>query len=138
MPLPQKYLVEHGITYTENYCTVSLLCPSRVSMCNGKHAHNINVTDLSPPYGKLNMEQIRVWVGGGGKEADCGLAGGHKVLVDNIELIRGSSSILASISWEQHILRRQIQGEPLDQHLQGAVRSWVDCFNFLLDLFTYQ
>lgn len=52
MPLLQKYIIDQGTTYTQHYCTVSLCCPSRVSMWTGKAAHNTNVTSLSPPYGK--------------------------------------------------------------------------------------
>ena len=52
MPTVQELIADHGTTYTRHYCTVALCCPSRVSLWTGRAAHNTNVTDLSPPYGK--------------------------------------------------------------------------------------
>lgn len=48
----KSHLMDHGTTYNHHYCTVSLCCPSRVTMWSGKHAHNTNVTDLAPPLGQ--------------------------------------------------------------------------------------
>ncbi|KAH9900185.1 Arylsulphatase [Xylariomycetidae sp. FL2044] len=74
MPNVQKYLVDQGTSYTRHYCTVSLCCPSRVSIWTGKAAHNHNVTDVSPPYGGyskfldegLNDNYLPVWLQEGG------------------------------------------------------------------------
>lgn len=52
MPHLQKHLVEEGTLYQRHYCTIALCCPSRVSLWTGKAAHNTNVTDVNPPYGK--------------------------------------------------------------------------------------
>ena len=54
MPFVQKHLADQGTTYERHYCTVALCCPSRVSLWTGKAAHNTNVTDINPPYGKAS------------------------------------------------------------------------------------
>lgn len=52
MPLLQKYMAYEGTLYTNHYCTVAICCPSRANMWTGRAAHNLNVTDIFPPYGK--------------------------------------------------------------------------------------
>ncbi|KAM0414589.1 hypothetical protein ACHAPT_013571 [Fusarium lateritium] len=69
-PLLNKYLREQGTSFTQNYCTIALCCPSRVSLWTGKAAHNTNVTDVSSPYGGypkfinqgLNEKWLPVWL----------------------------------------------------------------------------
>ncbi|KAG2175458.1 hypothetical protein INT43_001105 [Umbelopsis isabellina] len=51
MPNVQKYLVDQGTTYTNHYATVSVCCPSRVSLLRGQFAHNTNITHVMEPYG---------------------------------------------------------------------------------------
>lgn len=51
MPSVKKHLGKQGTFYKQHYCTISICCPSRVSLLTGKAAHNTNVTDVSPPYG---------------------------------------------------------------------------------------
>ena len=51
-PLVKKHLIDKGLTYQHHFCTVALCCPSRVNLWTGKAAHNTNVTDVNPPYGK--------------------------------------------------------------------------------------
>lgn len=53
MPLLRKHLAEEGTLYKRHFCTTAICCPSRVSLWTGKQAHNTNVTDVNPPYGKL-------------------------------------------------------------------------------------
>ncbi|MCJ1307627.1 hypothetical protein MMC25_001274 [Agyrium rufum] len=70
MPLLKKYLADQGTTYQKHYSTVSLCCPSRVSLWTGRAAHNTNVTDVSPPYGGypkfisqgLNQAWLPMWL----------------------------------------------------------------------------
>jgi N-acetylglucosamine-6-sulfatase len=57
MPLLQKYLINEGTLYSNHFCTVAICCPSRVNLWTGRTAHNTNVTDLFPPYGKLFLVQ---------------------------------------------------------------------------------
>ena len=52
MPNVQKHFGKQGSFYKRHYCTISICCPSRVSLLTGKAAHNTNVTDVSPPYGE--------------------------------------------------------------------------------------
>ena len=51
-PLVKKHLIDKGLTYQHHFCTVAICCPSRVNLWTGKAAHNTNVTDVNPPYGK--------------------------------------------------------------------------------------
>ena len=51
-PLIRKHLLDQGTFYKCHYCTTAICCPSRVSLWTGKQAHNTNVTDVTPPYGK--------------------------------------------------------------------------------------
>ncbi|ETS83504.1 hypothetical protein PFICI_05380 [Pestalotiopsis fici W106-1] len=70
MPLVQKYLADEGTIFNKHFCTVSLCCPSRVSLLTGRAAHNTNVTDVSLPYGGyqqfinngLHEKYLPVWL----------------------------------------------------------------------------
>lgn len=42
----QQKLIKKGTTFKNHFCTVSLCCPSRVSLLTGRAAHNTNVTDV--------------------------------------------------------------------------------------------
>jgi N-acetylglucosamine-6-sulfatase len=53
MPLLKKHIVDHGTFYKRHYCSTAICCPSRVTLWTGRNAHNTNVTDVFPPYGKL-------------------------------------------------------------------------------------
>ncbi|KZZ95495.1 arylsulfatase precursor [Moelleriella libera RCEF 2490] len=43
----QTHLVKRGTLFKKHFCTVSLCCPSRVSLLTGKAAHNTNVTNVA-------------------------------------------------------------------------------------------
>ncbi|KHO00417.1 arylsulfatase precursor [Metarhizium album ARSEF 1941] len=66
----REELVQKGTTFNKHFCTVSLCCPSRVSLLTGKAAHNTNVTDVKYPWGgyrkfitqKLNDAYLPVWL----------------------------------------------------------------------------
>lgn len=47
-PYVNKHIVQKGTKFNKHFCTVSLCCPSRVSLLTGKAAHNTNVTDVNP------------------------------------------------------------------------------------------
>ncbi|KAI0157877.1 putative arylsulfatase [Hypoxylon sp. FL1284] len=51
MPLVRKHLLDKGTNFKGHYATTAVCCPSRVTLWTGRHAHNTNVTDVSPPYG---------------------------------------------------------------------------------------
>ncbi|KAF1844222.1 arylsulfatase precursor [Cucurbitaria berberidis CBS 394.84] len=66
----QKHFAQEGTWFKKHFCTVSLCCPSRVSLLTGKAAHNTNVTDVSAPYGGyprfieegFNNDYLPVWL----------------------------------------------------------------------------
>lgn len=51
-PLTMKHLAKKGTTFANHFVTTALCCPSRVSLLTGRQAHNTNVTDVNPPWGK--------------------------------------------------------------------------------------
>jgi arylsulfatase A-like enzyme len=55
-PLIQKHLRDKGTFFRNHFVTTSLCCPSRVSLWTGRQAHNTNVTDVHPPYGKYGRK----------------------------------------------------------------------------------
>lgn len=60
-PLTTKALGEKGTFYSNHFVTTALCCPSRVSLWTGKQAHNTNVTDVNPPYGKRGFKPCFDW-----------------------------------------------------------------------------
>ena len=58
MPLLQSHMTEQGTKFTKHYCTVAQCCPSRATLLTCKAAHNINVTNVKPPHGKLHSPLI--------------------------------------------------------------------------------
>ena len=52
-PRITRHIRDKGTFYRNHFVTTALCCPSRVSLWTGRQAHNTNVTDVSPPYGKL-------------------------------------------------------------------------------------
>lgn len=52
MPFLKTHLIDEGTLFQRHYCTIALCCPSRVSLWTGRAAHNTNVTDVNPPYGR--------------------------------------------------------------------------------------
>jgi hypothetical protein len=52
MPFVQKHLREQGTFYENHFVPTALCCPARVTLWTGRYAHNTNVTNVQPPYGK--------------------------------------------------------------------------------------
>lgn len=52
MPRTQAKIKDKGTEFQNHFVTTSLCCPSRVSLWTGRQAHNTNVTDVKPPYGR--------------------------------------------------------------------------------------
>ncbi|PHH61096.1 hypothetical protein CDD82_2185 [Ophiocordyceps australis] len=45
-PAVLKHFRDGGSWFAKHFCTVSICCPSRVSLLTGRAAHNTNVTDV--------------------------------------------------------------------------------------------
>ncbi|KAJ6276583.1 alkaline-phosphatase-like protein [Bipolaris maydis] len=69
-PAIRKHFSSQGITYRNHFVTMSICCPSRVSLWTGMAGHNTNVTDVSPPFGGypkfieqgFNDKYLPVWL----------------------------------------------------------------------------
>ena len=61
MPLLKKHIIDHGTFYKRHYCSTAICCPSRVTLWTGRNAHNTNVTDVFPPYGKSQVIRWNQW-----------------------------------------------------------------------------
>ncbi|KAF5008055.1 hypothetical protein FDECE_5637 [Fusarium decemcellulare] len=74
----QKHLVDKGTTFTNHYATVSVCCPSRVSLMRGQAAHNTNNTAINAPGGGYpkfvasgeNDNYLPHWLGKAGYNAE--------------------------------------------------------------------
>lgn len=61
MPNLNKHLTQEGTFYRNHFVTTALCCPSRVSLLTGRLAHNTNVTDVNPPYGRqINLNTVYI------------------------------------------------------------------------------
>ncbi|KAL4983178.1 alkaline phosphatase-like protein [Aspergillus falconensis] len=77
----QNHLVAKGTTFTNHYATVSVCCPSRVSLMRGQAAHNTNNTDISAPGGGYpkfvasgeNNNYLPHWLAEAGYNAECNI-----------------------------------------------------------------
>ena len=59
MPKLKRLIADEGTVFQRHFCTIAVCCPSRVSLMTGKLAHNTNVTDVVPPYGRRNDRLMR-------------------------------------------------------------------------------
>lgn len=53
MPKLKEHIVDKGTSFVNHFTTTAICCPARVALWTGRQPHNTNVTDVSPPYGKL-------------------------------------------------------------------------------------
>jgi len=52
MPLLKQNVIDHGTFFKRHFCSTAICCPSRATLWTGRNAHNTNVTDVFPPYGR--------------------------------------------------------------------------------------
>lgn len=52
MPLLRQHLQDQGTFYENHFVPTALCCPARVTLLTGRYAHNTNVTNVQPPYGR--------------------------------------------------------------------------------------
>ena len=120
MPSLQKHIISQGTSYTHHYCTVSLCCPSRVSLFTGKAAHNTNVTDLYPPYGKSEEKEVS------GKRILTACRWVSEICLGRLEC-RISAHLDANLRiWD--LLHREILELSQYRQLRSPVRCWLDWF----------
>jgi N-acetylglucosamine-6-sulfatase len=70
MPLLKQHIRDKGTEFRRHFCTVSICCPSRVTLWTGQHAHNHGVTDVVGHWGGwprfkqrgLNNKYLPVWL----------------------------------------------------------------------------
>lgn len=55
MPKLKEHIIDKGTSFVNHFTTTAICCPSRVALWTGKQPHNTNVTDVNPPYGKLQV-----------------------------------------------------------------------------------
>ncbi|KAJ7257648.1 arylsulfatase [Mycena rebaudengoi] len=99
MPNVKELLTDKGAYYRRHYCTISLCCPSRVSLLTGKAAHNTNVTSVQPPYGGyqkfvqegLNRDYLPIWLQNAGYNTyyTGKLMNGHSIETYNAPFVEG-------------------------------------------------
>jgi N-acetylglucosamine-6-sulfatase len=53
MPKLKEHIIDKGTSFVNHFTTTAICCPARVALWTGKQPHNTNITDVSPPYGKL-------------------------------------------------------------------------------------
>jgi N-acetylglucosamine-6-sulfatase len=51
MPILQRLIVKHGVSFANSFVSDSLCCPSRASILTGNYAHTTGVYDNHPPHG---------------------------------------------------------------------------------------
>ena len=52
MPKTLSRVKDKGVELANHFVTTALCCPSRVCLWTGRQAHNTNITDVDPPWGK--------------------------------------------------------------------------------------
>ena len=117
MPLTKKHLGKQGSFYSKHYCTISICCPSRVSLLTGKAAHNTNVTDVSPPYGKRSYSGWMSKISNNQRRLP-------EIHLSRIE--RQVSSGMAARGRLRHILHWQAYEWPLDDNVEQPATGWLE------------
>ncbi|OQU94859.1 hypothetical protein CLAIMM_01150 [Cladophialophora immunda] len=125
MPLLQQHLVYEGTSFSNHYCTVAICCPSRANLWTGRAAHNLNVTDVFPPYGGypkvvqegINDDYLPIWLQEAGYNTYYSGKLWNAHTVDNYDapLVRGfnlSDFTLDPFTYDYWDLHTSRNGEP--------------------------
>jgi N-acetylglucosamine-6-sulfatase len=70
MPIVQRELVGHGVTFTNAFVSNPLCCPSRASILTGDYSHSTGVYRQIPPFGRFEAfhdgSTLATWLDGAG------------------------------------------------------------------------
>lgn len=132
MPRLKKHLADQGTTFTRHYCTVALCCPSRVSMWTGKAAHNTNVTDVNPPYGKRSPPFMEGFI--------CHVltvTGGYPKFISQGFNDKYFPIWMQSLGYATYYVGKLFNAQTVDNYASPPAAGWTGS-EFLLDPYTYE
>ena len=135
MPLLKKHIIDEGTFYRRHYCTVALCCPSRASLLTGRAAHNTNVTDINPPYGRslltpyLSIYPIPT-------SAD-GSVGGYPKFISQGFNSAYLPIFLQSAGYATYYVGKLLNAQTITNYDSPHAAGW-DGSDFLLDPYTYR
>jgi N-acetylglucosamine-6-sulfatase len=70
MPIVERELVGHGVTFTNAFVSNPLCCPSRASILTGDYSHSTGVYRQIPPFGRFEAfhdgSTLATWLDGAG------------------------------------------------------------------------
>lgn len=132
MPLLQKHLVNKGTFYKNHYCSTAICCPSRVTLWTGKNAHNTNVTDVIPPYGKCSGS-----CAGHANSADSWQSGGYPKFVSQGFNDNYLPIWLREAGYQTFYTGKLFNAHSVNNYDKPFPAGWSSS-DFLLDPYTYQ
>lgn len=132
-PFVQRHLVDQGLYFKRHFCTVALCCPSRVNLWTGKAAHNTNVTDINPPYGKRSPSRDCVFLDLAFDQ--CG-AGGYPKFVSQGLNGRYLPIWLQEAGYKTYYTGKLFNAHTVDNYNAPFPEGWTGS-DFLLDPYTY-
>jgi arylsulfatase A-like enzyme len=134
MPLVQKHLIDQGTFYKRHFCTIALCCPSRVSLWTGKAAHNTNVTDVNPPYGRSALEGFIVRES---PRADPSFKGGYPKFISQGLNEAYLPVWLQDVGYRTYYIGKLFNAHTIDNYNDPYPAGFTGS-DFLLDPHTYE
>lgn len=130
MPLLKKHIIDQGTFYKSHYCTTAICCPSRVTLWTGRNAHNTNVTDVFPPYGKYSIRQTCIC-------ADTDSIGGYPKFVAQGWNSNWLPVWLQATGYSTYYTGKLFNAHTVENWNSPHPSGWTSS-DFLLDPHTYQ